>query len=151
MNVALLDPIDTAKVYVPFRLLPIGRRAEMATLIDEEDALWAAAKGWNPITHTWTPDAVYARRNVGKARVTIYLHQAIMLRRDPPLSLEFMRAHVIDHINGQTLDNRLANLRWVSRRINRLNCRGLRPIPPIEMLVAQLLGLMPPDTEVPFA
>lgn len=150
MNVALLDPIDTARAWVPFRLLPIGRRAELATLIDEEDAQWATATGWNPITHTWTPDAVYARRNVGKARVTIYLHQAIMLRRDPPPSLEFMRAHVIDHINGQTLDNRLANLRWVTRSVNALNCRNLRPIPPIEMLVAQLLGLMPMEEAVPF-
>lgn len=60
---------------------------------------------------------VYARRSapgLGGKQITVLLHRAIM--GNPP-------GVFVDHINGNTLDNRRENLRVASRGQNRVNSK----------------------------
>jgi hypothetical protein len=82
-------------------------------LFDPEDAAIVAAHKW---TITRRPHTNYVIRSVcesGKSR-GIYLHRAIMM---PPEGME------VDHINGNGLDNRRANLRIVTCSENMANNR----------------------------
>lgn len=81
-------------------------------IVDDEDADLAELK--------WcTSSTGYAKR-IGPrpARKTIFLHQVIGDRIGCPGP-----GLVRDHINGDTLDNRRPNLRWVSQSVNMHNRR----------------------------
>lgn len=87
-----------------------------ATVISAED--WElAADVWQ--FHRDQRGKPYVRRQVriyGR-QLGIYLHRAVMLRVSPRPS----PAHVVDHINGNGLDNRRQNLRWVTPKQNLAN------------------------------
>lgn len=92
---------------------------QMTTLIDFDDyerlktdnlLKWNAQK-----VKTTRSEKYYASRNIGKTKV--YLHRYIMNCPD---------GFCIDHINGNSLDNRKINLRICSYRENARNIR--RPV-----------------------
>ena len=59
-----------------------------------------------------------------------------MLRAQPNVALD----RVVDHINGQSLDNRKTNLRWVTAKVNRANALGRSQIPSLDATVAELIA-----------
>jgi hypothetical protein len=78
-----------------------------AFIVDDEVAEVIASKTWSMATWGY----LSARTGVGR----LYLHRFVwsLLRGDPP--------EIIDHINRNPLDNRIANLRPATRRLNSLN------------------------------
>lgn len=69
--------------------------------------------------YKWYYAEGYARRTIrvnGKQKI-LRMHRQIM---DTPIGLE------VDHINGNTLDNRLVNLRNCLKRQNNMNCSKKR-------------------------
>lgn len=85
------------------------------SLIDENDFIRFGHLKWTAGSFSGKTHYVY--RSVwgddGKCR-TILLHRAIM---------NAQKGQIVDHINGDTFDNRRANLRFASHRQNAFNCR----------------------------
>jgi len=140
----------------PWRAIWLSERREIWCLVDAEDFDWLSGWNWNISWGSRTPWQVYAKRNTGVDRATVRMHREIMLHGEP---LTDAAAFVVDHINGQTLDNRRrrnGNLRWATPAENRANTRrrltGL--IKPLPEIVAELLKTLPavaPELEeVPF-
>jgi hypothetical protein len=124
----------------PWRRVTLSVRHDIWCLVDADDYDWIILKNWNWGWHTKTPHKYYAKRNIGPARSTVYLHREIMARVcDPPAP----GLHV-DHRNGQSLDNRKANLRWVTPRENIANRFGQALIPPLDRLVAAMVADLAP-------
>lgn len=84
--------------------------------IDEEDFEKVTRYPWH--THT-VKYGHYARCDLGcgKTRTKLYLHRFIM---DAPSDLQ------VDHINGDSLDNRRKNLRFATKATNMQNRGKLR-------------------------
>jgi len=72
------------------------------TLIDKKD--------WNKLSHLTWYAGKYVYTQVDKK--TMYLHRLIL---NAPNELE------VDHINGNSLDNRTSNLRFATRSLNEAN------------------------------
>jgi hypothetical protein len=90
------------------------------TLVDAEDYAWLSEHIWNVSYGSRTPWQKYAKRNEGPDRATLRMHREILIEADPR-SERFIASHHGDHINGQTLDNRRANLRWATQKQNAAN------------------------------
>lgn len=91
----------------------------LVALIDDEDAHLAALK-WYATTPKGK-DVSYARRSFPRGdgtRRSILLHRAIMGDGEPGM--------VIDHLNGDGLDCRRANIAWVTCSRNSRNRTGPR-------------------------
>ncbi|HUX79102.1 MAG TPA: HNH endonuclease signature motif containing protein [Alphaproteobacteria bacterium] len=91
----------------------IGLTQGQETIVDQE--LFGNLSGFNWYAH-WNKNtkSFYARRSskiAGKSKA-IQMHREIM---NAPVGV------VVDHINGNTLDNRIANLRFVTVRQNNQN------------------------------
>lgn len=90
-----------------------------AVLLDPEDYAWASRWRWQPHSSTLRKQGlVYAYRSTRKpdgGRTGILLHRAIAGAE---------RGQIVDHINGDTLDCRRANLRITDRRGNAQNVRS---------------------------
>ena len=84
------------------------------TLIDADDYEWVSYYNW--YTMTKSKNGIYAGRKINKGQHTIYLAREIM---DCPNDL------VVDHINGDALDNRKQNLRICTHRQNMINRRKI--------------------------
>lgn len=91
------------------REIPLTRG--LVALVDDEDFEWLSQWRWTSISG---PNVSYARRRFRSAgrRVIVPMHRAIM---DAPAGT------FVDHINGDGLDNRRANLRLSSNSENQRN------------------------------
>lgn len=104
----LHETVQLPLVFVPVPVeIALGRR--LVALVDEVDGEWTGRYRWRAIRirHTW-----YAVRDEGKS--LIYMHREIM--RAPAELL-------VDHVSGNGLDNRRANLRLATAAQNRYNAR----------------------------
>ena len=100
-----------------FAVLPLSRDSDrLFCLIDAEDYEWIKAHVWNTGWFGHRKHRLYAKRNIGRDRATVWLHREIMKRIDPRPD-EFVKAHIVDHVNNVSLDNRRANLRWAMRAL----------------------------------
>lgn len=125
-------------------------------LVDADDHAWLSANVWN-IWHAGRTRGLewqlYAKRNVGVTRATVRMHREIMIAAEPWQTEAFIGSHVVDHVNGQTLDNRRANLRWSTTRDNVMNRRARGTAPSLDSIVLELLASLGPPlklSEVPF-
>lgn len=77
-------------------------------LISEVDAQWVLQNKWHPKV---LPSGVYAQKTIrnGKSCKRVKLHRLIM---------NAAHGQIIDHINGNTLDNRRSNLRFATSAEN---------------------------------
>lgn len=94
-------------------LVPVGHGLHASA--DIADAAVVAAMNWHVFK---APNTLYVRTNVWSAngkQVTLPMHRFLLLLND--------RSVVADHINGDGLDNRRANLRVASRFENMQNRR----------------------------
>lgn len=140
----------------PWARIRLSSREPIWTLVDADDVPWLMQWQWN-VWHagsnrhdSWM---LYAKRNVGPSRATLRMHRELSIKDEPDLSETFLRAHVIDHINGQTLDNRKANRRWLTKPANAVIRRPKGTAPSLDAIVRELLAAMPARPqleEIPF-
>jgi hypothetical protein len=138
----------------PWRRVWLSSRKPVWTLVDVEDFDWLMQWQWN-VWHggrgkEWQH---YAKRNTGVRRDTVRMHRELQIRNDPRDDA-FVAAHVVDHINGQTLDNRRANRRWSTQCDNTINRRVRGTAPGLDAIVRKLmadaLAASPQLEEMPF-
>lgn len=150
VDVVALERVDLSQT--PWRLIPLSERRGVYCLVDADDYGWLTEVTWNISWGSRTPWQQYAKRNVGSGRATVRMHREILIRHDPR-SDRFMAKRHVDHVNGQTLDNRRCNLRWLTPGENAANRRPRGRVPSLESIIAELLtahaagGAM---AEVPF-
>lgn len=144
------DLVDLSST--PWRRILLSSRENVWTLVDAVDFPWLSEHVWNE-WHAGAGDWMrYAKRNVGQDRATVRMHREIMIAADPR-SDRYMRSHSVDHINGQTLDNRRANLRWSTKLANARNRRPRGSAPSLDAIVLELLaglGPHPQPEDIPF-
>ena len=150
---AIETPADLVDLsWTPWRRIFLSSREPVWCLVDAIDYDWLSEYVWNE-WHAGGGDWMrYAKRNVGPNRATVRMHREIMIAADPRDD-RYLRSHVADHINGQTLDNRRANLRWSTKGANARNRRPRGSAPSLETIVAELLATLPPRPqleEIPF-
>lgn len=95
------------------KVLPLTRG--LVTVVDDDVYEWASQHKWCVGGSVELP---YAIRKIkrGEKWTTVKLHRLIM--GEPSL--------MVDHIDGNTLDNRRSNLRTATPSQNKQNCRGGR-------------------------
>lgn len=109
---------------------------EHIAVIDEEDYEWAMKHRWCPIymrnRNDPTKFHVYLRRAVGENHggkrhrtYTLYLHREILWRAQPKQPSP--RHKYSDHRDGDELNCRRANLRWLTQSQNSRNRHGTHP------------------------
>lgn len=91
------------------KIIPLSKGKE--AIVDDEDYAWISEKNWhaNPVGRN--KEYFYAYRNAYH-RSPMAMHRDIM--GDP-------KGMIVDHINGNTLDNRRANLRLCTKSENKRN------------------------------
>lgn len=132
----------------PLRLIVLNYREDICCLVNAKHYSWLIEWSWN---EWWSGRArwqLYAKRNTGPDRATVRMHREIMMRVDPLPADEAAKLHV-DHINGQTLDNREENLRWATPEENRRNTHARERIPSLEFIIGRLLPVAVP-ADIPF-
>ncbi|WLB43041.1 HNH endonuclease [Bradyrhizobium ottawaense] len=139
--------------WTPWRRVWLSSREPLWTLVDADDFDWLSQWQWN-VWHAGRGKEcfLYAKRNTGERRDTVRMHRELQIRNEPRDS-EFVAAHVVDHVNGQTLDNRRANRRWSTKRDNSINRRTRGTAPSLDQILADLLAGLPARPqleEIPF-
>ena len=129
IEIETVDLVDLS--WTPWRRIMLSARENIWTLVDAEDYAWLSENIWNVSWGSRTPWQKYAKRNVGPSRATLRMHREIQIGADPRAE-RFMSTHFVDHVNGQTLDNRRANLRWATSRQNVGNRTPRHAIPSLE-------------------
>lgn len=102
-----------------------GAHVDIACLVDEVDYLYFTRWLWKP---QYNKGKIYFCRTQtvktaeGRFDKKVYLHVEILTqhRGGPPTRLRRFG----DHLNGDSLDNRLSNLRWATRFENNRNRFG---------------------------
>lgn len=89
-------------------------------LIDEADVAEFAQFKWH--AHN-KGGFIYARRTLNDEGRTLYLHREIIRAE---------KGEIVDHINGDTLDCRRHNLRFVTPKQNAMNRKRRRDDPPFK-------------------
>lgn len=129
----------------------LSERRDVYCLVDAADYDWLSQWRWNIGWHAKTRWKFYAKRNTGRARLTVYMHREILLRHTGATS-DFAAAHHGHHINGQSLDNRWsANLAWLAPEQNaaiKVRRHEIPALDDIEARLAREAGLALAD--VPF-
>lgn len=133
-------------VHTPWRRLWLSHTRPIWCLVDADDHEWVSQWAWNWKTAHKSPWKIYAKRNEGRERTPVYMSREIMSRYEPAPT----DRHIVDHINGQSLDNRKENLRWATSKENRRNTLGPKLVPSLDDIVAVLVGGQFVDEEVPF-
>lgn len=95
-------------------VLPLDDRGARWTTLDRCDAVELGRWKWHAAQDRL--GKCYARR-----LSAVYLHREVMARVAPSPGEEF---GLVDHINGDRLDNRRENLRWASYSENARNVSG---------------------------
>lgn len=80
-------------------------------LVDDEDFEWLSTKKWC-IQENRKNGHAYAHTSRWKGKKYVYMHRIIIGAK---------KGQIVDHINGNTLDNRSSNLRIVTPRQNQQN------------------------------
>jgi hypothetical protein len=143
MTVTVLEPMPSPPdlLHTPWRAIWLSTKHQIWTLVDAVDFEWLTAVNWNISWGSRTPWQIYAKRNVGADRATVRMHREIMIAADADGFAEHL---FVDHINGQTLDNRRANLRWATRTENIANTRRVAGlIKPLPAILTDLLATLP--------
>jgi hypothetical protein len=117
----------------------LSEREDVRCLVDVDDYDWLSQWRWNRWYRSGGHWQVYAKRNVGPARSTVRMHREIMQRVDPRPPIE-AGGLVVDHRNGQTLDNRRANLRWLTGVENLATARRRETILSVEFVASRLVA-----------
>jgi hypothetical protein len=105
-----LDPPRPPNDEIRYIALTKGKFA----IVDAADFEWAKKFKWFTSGPEKYPYAIRAIYPGGGRKIALYLHRAIMKPSD---------GLVVDHRNGNTLDNRRANLRLATKRQNTCNMR----------------------------
>ena len=126
----MLDPFDpnTMDFEPPQLRMYAHVGADVECLVDEEDYLFFTQWLW--VTKKSPNGKLYFRRAVSRYDLygkregadTIYLHIEILRRAQGESPTR--RRCIADHWNGNSLDNRRQNLRWVTKRQNNQNRFG---------------------------
>lgn len=82
-------------------------------LVDDGDYKMLSMYGWYAKENSNTT-YVYTQLHKNKTRRTVHIHQMLLLPPD---------GYVVDHINGNGLDNRRSNLRLCTQSQNRMNSK----------------------------
>lgn len=125
--------------HTPCRTIVLSARHEVWCLVDAADYSWLIDHTWNISWGSRSRWQLYAKRNINRDRATVRMHREIMQRYEP-LEPDALAEMYVDHINGQTLDNRRCNLRWVTTSENCLNKRPREHIPSLALIAMRLLS-----------
>lgn len=104
------------------RTITLDRYGDISAVIDIEDYAWARKHRWRAIESN-TRGKFYASRDTWKngRRVRLWLHKEVLARHVPQPS----GAHFIgDHMDGDSLNDRVGNLRWATPSENGKNRFG---------------------------
>jgi len=105
-----------------------GEYADIECLVDEEDYRHFGQWLWNPKIDPTSK--IYFRRSCStyyedgtrSGAISYYLHREILIRAEGPPPTK--TRCIADHWDGNSLNNRRSNLRWVTKRENNRNRFG---------------------------